>query len=71
MKENLKTILAIEFDKERNKKRLMDEGKNQELVNHLGNALTCIEMSVKEKMKRLDKESIYEIYPELVKDGVQ
>ena len=61
---DIKIIICQHFTDERDKKRLTDPDKNRELVTHLGNALTYIESSIKDDLKRLDSgESIEDIIP--------
>ncbi len=66
LESDLKRIISVEFSSERDKKRLTDHEKNLELVSLLGNALTTIEMGVKDKVKRyLKGEGISSIIPEI------
>lgn len=61
----VKAIIAHEFSVERNKKRLMDKEKNMELVRQLGDALTSIEIGIKENLNHLEKgEDLSTIIPE-------
>ena len=50
--EDIKKIIAHNFSLERNKLRIsQSETQNAELNNHIGNALTVIEMQVKQDVK--------------------
>lgn len=61
---DIKRIISHEFEQERIKRRLTDEDKNKDLVSHIGNALTTIEMNVKKSIQQLEQGiNIYEIVP--------
>lgn len=62
-----KRIISHNFGKERNKKRIMDETKNQELMNHLGSVFTVIESEVKDDLRQylVDGKDIFSIVPKI------
>ncbi len=69
---NLKLAVSVTFQKQKDKQRITDPIKNQELLTHLGAALQVIEAELSADIVAIMKGAdIYRMYPHLETDEVK